>query len=98
VEGDVVKVGIEAPSDVPVHRQEVYEEIQQCNQQALTMQSSPLPRLAGTAAGTVKPGASGGPAIQAARPAKNGKPASQPGGQFTRSQPQECPAVIVGRK
>ena len=47
VEGDVVKVGIEAPSDVPVHRQEVYEEIQQSNQKALTRQSLPLPKLTG---------------------------------------------------
>ena len=45
VEGDVVKIGIEAPSDVPVHRQEVYEEIQRSNQQALTRQNAPLPRL-----------------------------------------------------
>ena len=27
-DGDTVKVGIEAPSNIPVHRQEVYEEIQ----------------------------------------------------------------------
>ena len=27
VEGDVVKLGVEAPADVPVHRLEVYEEI-----------------------------------------------------------------------
>ena len=32
IEGDVIKVGIEAPAEVPVHRQEVYEEIQQSNQ------------------------------------------------------------------
>ena len=49
VEGEVVKVGIEAPANVPVHRLEVYEEIQQSNQQALTRQSAPLPRLAGAA-------------------------------------------------
>jgi carbon storage regulator len=49
VEGDVVKLGIEAPVTVPVHRQEVYEEIQRSNQQALTKQSSPLPKLAGVA-------------------------------------------------
>jgi carbon storage regulator len=48
VEGDVVKVGIEAPSDVPVHRQEVYDEIQCSNQQALTRQSTPLPKLVGS--------------------------------------------------
>ena len=44
VEGDVVKIGIEAPSDVPIHRREVYEEIQRGNQQALTTQKSPLPK------------------------------------------------------
>jgi carbon storage regulator len=48
VDGDVVKVGIEAPVSVPVHRQEVYEEIQRSNQQALTKQSVSLPKLAGT--------------------------------------------------
>jgi carbon storage regulator len=45
VEGDVVKVGIEAPPDVPVHRREVYEEIQRSNQQALTTQKPSLPKL-----------------------------------------------------
>ena len=45
VEGDVVKVGIQAPGDVPVHRLEVYEEIQRSNQQALTREKKPLPRL-----------------------------------------------------
>jgi carbon storage regulator len=50
VDGDVVKIGIEAPASVPVHRQEVYEEIQRSNQQAMTKQSVPLPKLSGTAA------------------------------------------------
>jgi carbon storage regulator len=45
VDGDVVKVGILAPADVPVHRLEVYEEIQRSNQQALTRESAPLPKL-----------------------------------------------------
>ncbi|HYG22019.1 MAG TPA: carbon storage regulator CsrA [Verrucomicrobiae bacterium] len=45
VEGDVVKIGIEAPSDVPVHRQEVYQEIQRSNQQAVTSPKTTLPRL-----------------------------------------------------
>ena len=53
VEGDVVKIGIEAPAEVPVHRREVYEEIQHSNQQALTRQSTALPKLPLTA--TVKP-------------------------------------------
>ena len=45
LDGDVVKVGIEAPADVPVHRQEVYEEIQRSNQAAVTRQNIALPRL-----------------------------------------------------
>ncbi|HEX4343227.1 MAG TPA: carbon storage regulator CsrA [Verrucomicrobiae bacterium] len=54
VEGDVVKIGIEAPFDVPVHREEVYQEIQRSNQQALTRQQAPLPKLAGSPAKTHK--------------------------------------------
>jgi carbon storage regulator len=34
VERDVVKLGIQAPATIPVHRQEVYEEIQRNNQAA----------------------------------------------------------------
>ena len=47
VEGEVVKLGIAAPAEVPVHRKEVYEEIQRSNQQALTKQSTALPKLVG---------------------------------------------------
>lgn len=45
VEGEVVKVGIEAPADVPVHRQEVYDEIQRSNREALTQGRPELPKL-----------------------------------------------------
>jgi carbon storage regulator len=45
VEGDVVKIGIDAPSDVPVHRLEVYEEIQNSNKQAVTRRSAQLPKF-----------------------------------------------------
>lgn len=48
VEGEVVKLGIQAPAEVPVHRQEVYDEIQQSNQAALTKQRPALPKLPGT--------------------------------------------------
>ncbi len=34
VRGDKVKLGIEAPKEIPVHRQEVYEAIRRENQQA----------------------------------------------------------------
>jgi carbon storage regulator len=44
-EGNFVKLGIEAPADVPVHRQEVYEEIQRSNQAALTKGRPIPPRL-----------------------------------------------------
>jgi carbon storage regulator len=45
VEGEVVKLGIQAPSEVPVHRQEVYEEIQRNNQEALTRERPAAPKL-----------------------------------------------------
>ena len=45
VDGEVVKVGIQAPAEVPVHRQEVYDEIQRSNKQALTTGRRPVPRL-----------------------------------------------------
>ncbi len=34
VRGDKVRLGINAPTDIPIHRQEVYEAIQRENQRA----------------------------------------------------------------
>ncbi len=45
VDGDVVKLGIQAPASVPVHRQEVYDEIQRNNREALTRGPAALPRI-----------------------------------------------------
>lgn len=45
VEGQIVKLGIQAPPDVPVHRQEIFEEIQRNNQEALTRMRMELPKL-----------------------------------------------------
>lgn len=45
VDGEVVKVGIQAPAEVPVHRQEVYDEIQRSNKQALTTGRRTVPRF-----------------------------------------------------
>jgi carbon storage regulator len=45
VDGETVKIGIEAPSDVPVHREEVYLEIQKNNQAALAGGKMPVPKL-----------------------------------------------------
>lgn len=39
VKGDQVKIGINAPKDVPIYRNEVYEQIQAANKEALTDQS-----------------------------------------------------------
>ncbi len=50
VDGEVVKVGVEAPSNVPVHRQEVYEEILQSNRGAIRDGRSAVPRLPETKA------------------------------------------------
>ena len=38
VRGDKVRLGIEAPRDVPIHRSEVYEAIQRANEQPATPQ------------------------------------------------------------
>lgn len=45
VDGGVVKVGIEAPPAVAVHRLEVYEEIQRNNQAAVIRGEVAAPRL-----------------------------------------------------
>jgi len=47
LEGEMVKVGIEAAKEVPVHRREVYDEIQRNNKEALTENHPQLPRLLG---------------------------------------------------
>lgn len=45
LEGDVIKVGIEAPADVSIHREEIYDEIQRNNKEAVTTIHSFLPQL-----------------------------------------------------
>jgi carbon storage regulator len=45
VDGGVVKLGIEAPPQVTVHRQEVYDEIQRANQAALIRGASAVPKI-----------------------------------------------------
>jgi carbon storage regulator len=55
VDGDVVKLGIAAPADVPVHRQEVYEEIRKSNLEAITQPAGPVPKLSPSAPPTAQP-------------------------------------------
>ena len=50
VDGEVVKLGIAAPATVPVHRQEVYDEIRKSNLEALRQLTDTVPRLSSHAA------------------------------------------------
>ena len=40
IRGDKVRLGIDAPQDIPVHRQEVYEAIQRENRKASQLRST----------------------------------------------------------
>ncbi len=44
LEGDVVRLGIEAPPSIPVHRQEIYNAIQRNHQTAAAKGPSPVPQ------------------------------------------------------
>lgn len=45
VDGDLVRLGIQAPRDVPVHRLEIYEQVQRTNQSAAQSIRRKPPRI-----------------------------------------------------
>jgi carbon storage regulator len=48
VRPDLVRIGIEAPRDVEVHREEVFREVQQANRSAASPESDAVEALAAT--------------------------------------------------
>lgn len=45
IRGDKVRLGIKAPTRVPVHRKEIYEAIRRENEASLELESTPLATL-----------------------------------------------------
>ena len=56
VDRDQVKLGIDAPREIPVHRSEVFDEIQRANRQAAGL-PEPAPATVPPAAGATAPAA-----------------------------------------
>ena len=42
VKGDRVRIGVQAPAEIPVHRQEVYLEIERANREAVNVKTGGL--------------------------------------------------------
>jgi len=106
IRGDKVRLGITAPSTVPVHRKEVYEAIQRENREAAKVK---MEDLGGLPKGVQmppnpaeKPGLPGRPranrpAIPVARPQPAGPPAES-AARPRQDSPGETPAGPAGEK
>jgi carbon storage regulator len=55
VRGDVVRIGIKAPRDLDVHREEVFLELQQANRSAASPSAAGLDSLLASGAASGKP-------------------------------------------
>jgi carbon storage regulator len=71
LEGEIVKLGIDAPLEVPVHRQEVYDEIQRNNREALSNEAANVPTLS---AKTSKPAVAAEKTVPSAKVPTPGTP------------------------
>lgn len=47
IKGRQVRLGIEAPADMPIHRMEIFLKIKEANEQATTAQANDLDALSG---------------------------------------------------
>lgn len=79
LDGENVKLGIEAPPDVPVHRQEVYDEIQRSNREAASAGRVPVPRIARPHRSPPTPGAGQRPPSEPSTGSADSEPPA-PGG------------------
>lgn len=91
VRGDTVRLGIEAPRSVQVHRAEVYAEVQAANAAAAGRTSADLESVAGRLSRIARPKPR--PPVPGARPAPQSGPPSGPSSAASSAAPAAAPSV-----